>query len=149
MVRCVSADQRLDRTEFRSEVEYLNHVVQLAAYRCPHCGAEAKFLRRHFDYLTSATIDPGWQAAFDAARALREGERALDFLCPGCAAPVRIVYVQMGDNYKTFDWDLLEVLEAAEWLTLQHTQAVDEDSELFERKPLEPSEPMTRFRHDF
>jgi predicted RNA-binding Zn-ribbon protein involved in translation (DUF1610 family) len=116
MVRCVSAGQRLDRTEFRSEVEWLDHVVQVAGYRCPHCAAEVEFLRRHFEAAARIAIDSRWRTAFDAARALRVRERGLDFLCPGCAAPARIVYAQMsGDDYKTSDWDLLEVLEAGEW----------------------------------
>jgi hypothetical protein len=94
MVRCVSAGQRLDRTEFRSEVEWLDHVVQVAGYRCPHCAAEVEFLRRHFEAAARIAIDSRWRTAFDAARALRLRERGLD---------------------KTSDWDLLEVLEAGEW----------------------------------
>jgi hypothetical protein len=93
----------------------MDHAVQLAGYRCPYCAAEVEFLRRHFDAAAKVAIHPRWRTAFDAARALKTGERALDFLCAGCGAPVRIIYAQMGDDYKTFGWDLLEVLEAAEW----------------------------------
>jgi hypothetical protein len=39
----------------------------------------------------------------------------LDFNCPGCRAPVRIVYTLVSDDTKAFDWDLLEILEAAGW----------------------------------
>jgi hypothetical protein len=115
MVRRVPADQRLDRTEFRSEVEYMDHVVQLASYRCPYCAAEAEFLRRHFAAAARVAIHPRWRNAFDDARALKARERALDFSLPWMCRAVRIVYARMGDDYKTFDWDLLEVLEAAKW----------------------------------
>lgn len=64
MVRRVPAADRLDRTQFRTQVEYYDHIVQLAAYRCPHC---------------------------------------------------RIIYAQIGDQYRIFDADLLEVIEVAQW----------------------------------
>lgn len=48
MVRRIAAAERLDRTQFRSDVEYLEHVVQLAGYRCPHCGAGGEFEGRHW-----------------------------------------------------------------------------------------------------
>jgi predicted RNA-binding Zn-ribbon protein involved in translation (DUF1610 family) len=115
MVRRLPAAERLDRTQFRSEAEYLDHVVQLSAYRCPHCGAEIEFLGRHVGFgHTTAGIDVRWRSAFDTARPLEQFERALDFRCPGCA-PARIVYAQMSDLSKTFDWDLLEVVEADTW----------------------------------
>lgn len=121
MVRRVAAAERLDRTQFRSDVEYLDHVVQLAGYSCPHCGAGVEFEGRHwrdgrpFGAARAATLDGRWHAAFDADRPLRSGEWALDFNCPGCRAPVRIVYELASPEAKAFDWDLLEVLEAARW----------------------------------
>ena len=121
MVRRIAAIERLDRTEFRSGVEYLDHVVQLAAYRCPHCGVGVEFQGRHLSGGHSsgsqapAAIDLPWRSAFDAARPLDPFEWALDFSCPGCGAPVRIVYAQMSDGSKSLDWDLLEVVEAITW----------------------------------
>jgi len=116
MVRHVAAGERFDRTRFRSEVEYLDHVVQLAAYRCPHCGTGVEFQSRHFGPgVERATVDPRWRSAFDAARPLAALEAALEFHCPGCTAPVRIIYAQKGDQYRIFDADLLEVLEVATW----------------------------------
>jgi hypothetical protein len=121
MVRRIAAVERLDRTRFRSDVEYLDHVVQLAAYRCPHCGVGVEFQGRHlvegqpFGSRAPAALDSPWRAAFDVARPLAPFEWALDFHCAGCGAPVRIVYAQMSDMSKTFDWDLLEVLETIRW----------------------------------
>ena len=115
MVRRVPAAERLDRTQFRSDEEYLDHVVQLSAYQCPHCGAEIEFLGRHCGSgQTTPTIDAAWRGEFDAARPLAAFELALEFHCPGCAAPARICK-QMSDLSKTFDWDLVEVLEPARW----------------------------------
>src|SRR5688572_6869985 len=112
MVRRIAAGERLDRTTFRYEEEYLNHVVQLAAYRCPHCGTGVEFQGRHFGPgVDRATVDPRWRSEFDAARPLATLEGALEFHCPGCTAPVRIVYAKKGDQYRIFDADLLEVLE--------------------------------------
>jgi predicted RNA-binding Zn-ribbon protein involved in translation (DUF1610 family) len=116
MVRRVTADERFDRTQFRSEVEYLDHVVQFAAYRCPHCGTGVEFQGRHFGPgVSRATVDRRRRSEFDAARPLAALEGALEFHCPGCTAPVRIIYARKGDQYRIFDADLLEVLEAANW----------------------------------
>jgi predicted RNA-binding Zn-ribbon protein involved in translation (DUF1610 family) len=121
MVRRVAAAVRLDRTQFRSDVESLDHVVQLAAYSCPHCGAGVEFKGRHwregrpFGGARPSALEDRWQAAFDTARPLDPFEWAMDFHCPGCGAPVRIVYAQMSDMSKTSDWDLVEVLEVIRW----------------------------------
>ena len=118
LVRRVPAADRLDRVEFRSEEEYLKHTVQLAGYSCPHCHAGVEFEARHlFDGFQgrAVTVDPEWRARFDAARPLLNLERGLEFYCPGCRAPVRIVYSPLGDLYKSFDWHLLEVVEVHPW----------------------------------
>jgi hypothetical protein len=119
MVRRVAAAERLDRTQFRSDVAYLDHVVQLAGYRCARAGVEFKgrhwWEGRSFGTARPPVLEERWHAAFDADRPLQSREWALDFNCPGCRAPVRIVYKLVSDDTKAFDWDLLEVLEAARW----------------------------------
>src|SRR5690242_14693275 len=98
MVRRLPAAERLDRTRFRSEEEYLDHVVQLGAYECPHCGTGVEFQGRHFGLdVKRAPLSPLWTSTFEAARPLGDLEAALDFHCPGCAAPVRIIYLRGGE----------------------------------------------------
>lgn len=118
MVRRVPAAGRLDRLEFHSDEEYLKQIVQVAGYTCPHCGAGVEFQERHlFDGFQgrTTTLDAEWRARFDAARPLEGLERGLEFYCPGCRAPVRIIYSPLSDLYKSFDWRLLEVVEVNEW----------------------------------
>jgi hypothetical protein len=116
MVRCVSAGERFDRTEFRREVEYLDHVAQLATYRCPHCRTEVAFFSGYFDEGAHHTkIDPQWRSQFDAARPLVAFEEAFEFYCRRCRAPVRVVYENKYNRSRFVDTDLLNVLEIAEW----------------------------------
>ena len=116
MVRCVSAGERLDRNEFKREVEYLDHLAQLAAYRCPHCTTEVEFFSGYFDLgARQAKVDAHWRSQFDVARPLVAFEEAFEFYCPGCNAPLRIVYENKYNRSRGVDTDLLSVLEITQW----------------------------------
>ncbi len=121
VVRRVAPGDRLDRLEFSPRAEYLDHAVHLGAYTCPRCGRAVAFETRHFrdaEHEPSSNLASPWRERFDAARPLdrRRRESFLDFHCPGCGAPVRVVYAP-GDEFAmgAHSWRLLEVLKAAEW----------------------------------
>ena len=120
-MRVVDPLERLDRVEFTGEHEWYDHAVQLGAYTCPRCGHSVGLrpsdLHRH-DHAPSGNLEAPWPARFDAARADWPGEweSHLDFHCPGCHAPVRLVYAQ-GPEWAmgAHPWRITAVLEAAEW----------------------------------
>jgi predicted RNA-binding Zn-ribbon protein involved in translation (DUF1610 family) len=119
-VRIVPAAERLDRLEFSDEPEYQEHAVHVGSYLCPRCGYNVEFRARNFrDHETArrSNLDAEWRSRFDAARPinLSRWESFLDFHCPGCNAPVRIIY-EAGSEWAMglHPWRLLEVLEAIE-----------------------------------
>ena len=122
-VRVVSPRKRLDRVEFSGKREWQNHAIEVGEYTCPHCGHRVRlrtsdFARHEFD--PSANAREPWQALFDAVRPDRRDawESHLDFHCPGCNAPVRLVY-EPGEEYAmgVHSWQVGAILEAARWPT--------------------------------
>ena len=116
------ARDRLDRLEFSDKAAALEHAVQMGAYSCPHCSHRVGFRTQNFrdhEGAKRSNLDPDWRIRFDAARQLdvSRWESFLDFSCPGCRAPVRVIY-EPGEEYamSAHSWCLLEVLEADEWL---------------------------------
>jgi len=89
-------DDRLDRTVFDPRVQY-ESVIHVGHYVCPGCGHRvgvdtSDFLRRFRE--TSSNLHPDARQAFDAFRPLDEAqwEGCLDFHCPGCDRPARLVF---------------------------------------------------------
>ena len=120
-VRIIPPHERLDRVEFTEQFEWRDRSVQVGDYTCPRCGHRVGLktadLRRHAFAPTRNLREP-WLGLFEAARADRaqEWESHLDFHCPGCDAPVRLVYSQgsewaMGVRSLHFT----AILEAADW----------------------------------
>lgn len=120
-VKIVSASERLDRLEFSGKTEYQDHCVHIGSYICPCCASRVDFHARHFlthEGLKHSNLEDEWRTRFDATRPLNASrwESFLDFHCPGCKAPVRVIY-EPGDEYAmgAHSWRALEVLEADEW----------------------------------
>ena len=89
------AEQRLDRVLFGGRDEYDEHVVHVAAYRCPHCGRETEFnsgTLRKAQQFDGSPLGSQWHSSCEAIRPLGDWEWALDFECPQCRCPVRIVF---------------------------------------------------------
>lgn len=118
-VRTTPAD-RLDRLEFGTRREALDHIVEFGAYRCPHCGSAVEFSSRHFGRQAApqTNLTPSWAERFDELRPLnpQQWESFLDFHCPGCRAPVRIVYA-VGQSWAmgAHSWRIVDLLEASSW----------------------------------
>jgi hypothetical protein len=120
LVRRVAPDQRLDRIEFSPQAELLERAIHLGAYSCPHCGQKVEFSTRHFrehEFSRRSNLATAWQELFDAERPLDRSrwESFFDFHCPGCQAPVRIIY-EPGAEFAmgAHPWRIIEVLESAE-----------------------------------
>jgi hypothetical protein len=112
--------ERMDRVEFGTKREAIDHVVELGSYRCPHCGKTTDFTSRHFRHRqpTASPLGALWVERFDALHQLNpdEWETALDFHCLWCHAPVRIIYAA-GEVWAhgTNSWIIVDILEAASW----------------------------------
>jgi hypothetical protein len=120
VIRRVCPDQRLDRLEFSPRTESVAHAIDVGAYACPHCGERVEFTTRHFGrhaLSTRSNLETEWRERFDAERPLDRSrwESFLDFHCPGCRAPVRIVYESGGEvAMGVHAWRIVEVLESSE-----------------------------------
>lgn len=61
----VHPSDRLDRLEFGTQRELLDHVVETGAYECAHCRTQVEFLTRHFVLeptpRTRGALSPFWE----------------------------------------------------------------------------------------
>ena len=96
----VPPEQRVDPVCFDPKAESTDHVVHVGAYGCPRCGAEVEFntvhLRRAAEWSRSPPGDD-WDRDCRVARPLLAWGWGLDFGCPGCSSPVRLVYGHDGE----------------------------------------------------
>jgi hypothetical protein len=125
-VNLVPAELRLDRAVFGRVPEATEQVADVGHYFCPHCRAAAEFRTRHFEQhlaCANTNLSEPWNERFVAARPLHaeEWESFLDFECPGCRAPVRIIY-RAGPEWAMgcHGWHLVDVVEASEWVDLRY-----------------------------
>jgi predicted RNA-binding Zn-ribbon protein involved in translation (DUF1610 family) len=120
-VRILPAETRIDRCEFSRLPEHVVHNTDIGTYKCPHCGSSVEFRTKHFEKHFDSTftnLDLLWHERFTAKRPVRDSdwESFLDFLCPGCNAPVRIIY-RAGPEWAMgcHGWQLVDVVEAESW----------------------------------
>jgi len=120
-VRVLPAEMRVDRVSFSRLPEFTKHTTDTGTYVCAHCTTAVAFRTRNFEkhFDTSFTnLDAFWHNQFTSRRPLQSGEweAFLDFACPGCGAPVRIIY-RAGPEWAMgcHGWQLIEVLEAECW----------------------------------
>lgn len=96
----VAPEARLDRVEFDPGAETREHVIHLGHYTCPRCGKVVEFKTADFRHgfrrsdLTASNLPPEVDRAYSAFRPLdsKLGESCLDFPCPGCQSPVRLIF---------------------------------------------------------
>ena len=94
---CVTpAGERIDRTRFHPGEEGPERRFHFGWFVCSHCGHPLRFkasdFQRHMFRGTSA-LPPELTNAMDEERPLRGdlSEFAVDFECPGCKRPTRLV----------------------------------------------------------
>ena len=119
-LRVVPADERFSRLVFNPKHEYTDHLIDVGAYRCPHCASESEFntgtLRQHETDRARADLST-WGRACEATRALGAAwEWFFDLSCIGCGAPARVIYGHGGEfAMGCYKYQLLEVLETTSW----------------------------------
>jgi predicted RNA-binding Zn-ribbon protein involved in translation (DUF1610 family) len=120
-VRIVFAKNRMTRLDFSGQVEWTEHVVHIGEYECPWCNEHVEFRTQYFEKHETqvySNLKSPWLERFNDARPIKTGkwESFLDFYCPGCGAPVRIIY-EAGGEYSmgSHPWRLTKIVEAAEW----------------------------------
>jgi hypothetical protein len=121
VVRVVPANERMNRLEFSSQVEWTEHVVHIGQYQCPWCSDYVEFRTQNFqkhEHITYSNLKSPWPKRFSNTRPIKaeKWESFLDFHCPGCAAPVRIIY-EPGNEYAmgTHGWRVTEIIETNKW----------------------------------
>ena len=90
-----SAEQRVDRVLFSGRAEADEHKIHLGTYRCPHCRAETEFntgTLRKAECCDGSPLGAVWHERCESVCGLGPWQWALDFQCPGCSCPVRIVF---------------------------------------------------------
>lgn len=94
---CVQASKRMDQLEFDPRIEYSAHAIHIGHYACPMCNAVVEFNTNHFQKHFAqpySNLAPEIAALMDQFRPcdLHKYESFIDFYCPTCASPVRLIY---------------------------------------------------------
>jgi hypothetical protein len=117
-VRMVPPQERMDRLEFSGHAEHMEHVIHIGTYECPYCHSRVDFSTDHFrkhEGITFSNLKAPWPSNLDKARPLdsKRWESFLDFHCPGCQAPVRVIY-EPGPEWAmgVHGWRVVEILES-------------------------------------
>ena len=95
-VRLIPATERVDRVHFSGAREWHDHAIDVGTYTCPHCGATVEFntgTLRSAEKWSESPLGASWHERCQDARKLGAWEWGLDFKCPGCDCPVRVVFV--------------------------------------------------------
>lgn len=93
--------------------EYINRVAATCVYRCPHCGHGVRFKWHHFLKADKRSfLRRIVRKAFDDYRPIiPSAERGfLDFHCPSCDAPARIIFLAKDYRLRAFHFDIETVL---------------------------------------
>ncbi|MCP4536283.1 MAG: hypothetical protein GY832_03980 [Chloroflexi bacterium] len=114
----VDPRKRLTRLKFDPRAEAREHTIHLGFYTCPHCRERIRFKTSnflgHYAYPKLIAAD---HAQFDVFRPMRHygdhGPQAhLDFYCPGCKSPVRIVFKKIEFAMGAYYAVVTDVIEA-------------------------------------
>ena len=112
--RTVSARKRFDATEFDIRSEAWDHTIHLSDYNCPECGHKVRFNSKDFFREHISILTPELVGLIEKFRPLDKEtwEIALDFYCPGCEMPVRVI-PRPGEEFAMgcYNWELLKVVE--------------------------------------
>ena len=98
------------RSVFRGLLQgagYSNRVGGSCLYSCPRCGHRIRFRWRSFYHATGdSPFKRGLRRVLDDLTPNAEASDCLDFHCPGCRAPTRIVYRASHSQTATCHFDI-------------------------------------------
>lgn len=109
----VEPGEKIDRIIFDPRKEHLEHSIHYGFYSCPECHGKTRFQRTDFLEKSKSKISSRDQDWFDLFLQTKKYEanptdEFLDFYCPGCHSPVRIIYeareFDMGSYYFTIKY---------------------------------------------
>jgi hypothetical protein len=107
----VDAATKLDRVFYDQDAEYADRAVHFGHYACAGCGQAVRFSTPDFLRGTRYTHPPQVDAEMQKARALRNEEKRLDFRCPSCASPARLIYTQAIQGRGSYCATALAIIE--------------------------------------
>jgi hypothetical protein len=117
ILRLASPADRMNRLEFSAQSEHLDHSVDIGFYVCPHCSYSLEFRTSDFERheLSKTTnLDSETAEAFSQFRPVdsKQWEHFLDFRCPGCARPVRLVFESTAEySMGSHGWRVRDIVE--------------------------------------
>ena len=103
-------------TVFRGLLEgedYRNRVAGACVYCCPRCGHRIRFRWRSFYNADGASaFKRKLRRVFDdmTPRLAKDEQGCLDFCCPTCAAPTRIIYAAEDSSGRAYHFDIYAAL---------------------------------------
>ena len=115
-MRSAAIDHFEARAVFRGLLdgaEYRNRVAGTCVYRCPRCAHRIRFRWRSFYRANGRSIfQRGLQRIFDDLTPSLPGDEQsfLDFHCPSCAAPTRIVFSAHDYSKIAYHFDIYAAL---------------------------------------
>ncbi len=102
------------RSVFRGllqSAEYSNRVGGSCLYGCPRCGHRIRFRWRSFYHATgNSPFKRRLQRVFDDLTPNLEASDCIDFHCPSCRAPTRIIYSASDSQAPTCHFDIYAAL---------------------------------------
>ena len=115
---CVKPEKRMDGLVFNPLRGY-DHQVNVADYTCPHCSRKIRFTTSNFDDAVrwpEGVLSRDHAREFDRTRPVKKKrwEDFLDFYCPGCRNPVRIIFqVRSVEAMKGYSFEVTDIVEVA------------------------------------
>ena len=133
-IRIVKAEERFDATFFDPRTESRLHAISHAKYVCPECGFHVAF--NTHDFIQPGAYQPlteKQRIKLDQARpvnpdSIDDGfsmEEILEFACPGCEMPIRLIFLASEFAMGCYNYQLLEVVE----LVQHHKQLSSEEED--------------------
>jgi len=113
---CVNPEKRMDGILFNPRRGY-DHEMNVGNYTCPHCSQKIGFTTGNFDDGPGSRkhlLSEEDAKEFDRFRPARKKrwEDSLDFYCPGCNRPVRIIYKLEGEEAtKGYRFEVFSIVE--------------------------------------
>ena len=117
MLLTIDAKERLSRTAFNPGQAFMDHGFQFGIYTCPHCSEAVRITTRDLQDAmgsSSSNLSEVDASQFSKKRPLDSAkwESFLDFYCPGCSSPVRIVYEPWEFAMGSYGFTVTLVVEA-------------------------------------
>ena len=110
----VNAADRLSKVEFVADEDWETYPD--STYTCPHCNGQMSFAMRDFQkhqrsQFTNLSANDAQAITAASPAPEQKFNSFVDFYCPGCRVPVRILYLAWAGGRYTHGYTLSYVIE--------------------------------------